>query len=82
MPLIRTRYGGDSTMDPTRRHRLENLLESYDHPDLWTDESLERMYARRLAHARRLQADGLDLPRWACAAVAVALRGFHPEVIA
>lgn len=63
-----TRYAGTSRMDPVRRHRLESLLESFDHPDMWTDEQLEAMYAGRLAAAAMI---GEPRPEWQRRAIAL-----------
>lgn len=54
-----------SELEPARRAALESLLLPVDHPDLWSDDALERKFARDVCQWLRDTARNATPPEWA-----------------
>lgn len=54
-----------SAISPWRRQLLESLLDPCDHPDMWSDENLERALTDRILRFEEYTAAGAPVPEWA-----------------
>jgi hypothetical protein len=54
-----------SELEPARRAALESLLLPVDHPDLWSDDALERKLAGGVSRWLRDTARNVTPPAWA-----------------